>query len=118
MLLFRDGKFNPANAFIGFQTDTPAAIVFQTTHFMRQLRKEGAANSNGWENVRSANALGEVSPEGLVELEEDSEQWKYAVSNDSNNIVPSRKRTNGHCTLHWARIGGGGGGGVVQHSHY
>ena len=35
---FRDQKFTEEDAFIGYQKDTPAAVVFQATH---QLEREG-----------------------------------------------------------------------------
>ena len=36
--LFREQKFTEGDAFIGYQKDTPAAVVFQATH---QLEREG-----------------------------------------------------------------------------
>ena len=79
-VFFRNDKFCPGHAFIGFQNDTPAAVIFQSTNFLRKLREQGEANVTGWEMVQNAGALSGVAPEELVTLQEDSEQWKDAVS--------------------------------------
>ena len=79
-ILYRGGKFCPENAFIGFQTDTPTAIVFQTTNHLRKLREHGKGDDRRWETVRDAGVLENTSSEDLVQLQEDSEQWKQAVS--------------------------------------
>ena len=79
IVFFRNEKFSPGHAFIGFQTDTPAAVIFQSTNFLRKLREQGGANITGWEIVQNADALRDISPEELATLQEDSEQWKDAV---------------------------------------
>ena len=67
----RGRKFTEADAFIGYQNDTPAAVVFQAT---RQLEGGGLAVSHQrWERTESVNNLAE---EGV----EDSQVWKESVS--------------------------------------
>lgn len=78
-IFFRNEKFCPEHAFVGFQTDTPAAVIFQSTNFLRKLREQGGANVTGWEMVQNAGALSGISPEELAALGEDSEQWRDAV---------------------------------------
>lgn len=78
-VFFRNEKFRPGHAFIGFQTDTPAAVIFQSSNFLRKLREQGGVNVTGWEIVQNADALRGISPEDLATLQEDSEQWKDAV---------------------------------------
>ena len=77
--MYRERKFSPGNAFIGFQTDTPAAIIFQTTNFLRKLRDESATDATGWETVQNAKAFEDLSLDRLAEVQEDSDQWKHAV---------------------------------------
>lgn len=79
-MLCRDGKFSPGNAFIGFQTDTPAAIVFQMTNFLRKMREQGVGDDKMWETVHNAGVFENTTSEELAHLQEDSELWKHAVS--------------------------------------
>ena len=80
IIFLRNEKFSPGHAFIGFQTDTPAAVIFQSTTFLRRLRDQGGVDTIGWKTVHSAGALQDVSPDELATLQEDSEQWKDAVN--------------------------------------
>ena len=80
LILHRDGKFSSGNAFVGFQMDTPAAIIFQATNFLRKLKQQDLRRDIGWETIHSANALCGATPEEFLEMHEDSREWKQAVS--------------------------------------
>ena len=67
---FRGRKFIEGDAFIGYQKDTPAAVVFQATH---QLEREGLAV---WERTEPVSVLGLRAEEE----EEASHVWKENVS--------------------------------------
>ena len=73
-----DKKFRPENAFIGYQTDTPAAIIFQTTNFLRKLRKQEKVDTKAWEVILAANAT-QTSLEEFMVLPESSEEWNNVV---------------------------------------
>ncbi len=75
--LFRFHSFKECDAFIGYQKDTPAAVVFQATNRFKSLR-DGTTDFS-----RSADylgILGGIGPDELVQETEDSELWKQAVS--------------------------------------
>ena len=65
-------KFTEGEAFIGYQNDTPAAVVFQAT---RQLEQEGLAVSSpqGRKKKRPVKDL-------AVKVKEDLQVWKENVS--------------------------------------
>ena len=65
---FRGRKFTEGDAFIGYQKDTPAAVVFQAT---RQLEREGLA---AWERTEPVSLL------GPREVKEASQVWEESVS--------------------------------------
>ena len=53
---FRGRKFTEGDAFIGYQKDTPAAVVFQATH---QLEREGPVVSpQGRKTTEPVSVLG------------------------------------------------------------
>ena len=79
-ILHRDEKFSSENAFVGFQMDTPAAIIFQATNFLRKQKQRNLHSDKGWEIIHSANALHGATPEEFLEMHEDSREWKQAVS--------------------------------------
>ena len=69
--MYRGRKFTEGDAFIGYQKDTPAAVVFQATH---QLEREGPAV---WERTEPVSVLG---PRAVEEEEgEASQVWKENV---------------------------------------
>jgi hypothetical protein len=39
--IFSDSKFKKSDAFIGFQKDTPASVVFQATNLLRSSAQAG-----------------------------------------------------------------------------
>ena len=64
---FRSQKLSEGDAFIGYQKDTPAAVVFQATD---QLKREGlAASIQDWASTESVGVLG---PTVVEEEENDS----------------------------------------------
>ena len=72
---FRGQAFTEGDAFIGYQKDTPAAVVFQATN---QLRGEGQSVSiQDWARTDSVGVLG---PTAVEEEEKDSHVWKENVS--------------------------------------
>lgn len=62
-------KFSEADAFIGYQTDTSAEVVFQATEELRRLK----VNSSSL----PLHTLGGIQP---TEIAEESSMWKVAVS--------------------------------------
>ena len=68
-----DNKFREAHAFIGYQNDTPAAVIFQATKLLRRLVDE----SEGWEchHLQKAGVLNV----DLNDLEEKSPLWSQVV---------------------------------------
>ena len=70
---FRAQKFTEGDAFIGYQKDTPAAVVFQATN---QLEREGLIISpQGSKRTKPVTNIGTGA-----EDEEDSHALKKAVS--------------------------------------
>ena len=67
---FRGRKFTEGDAFIGYQKDTSAAVVFQATH---QLEREAPLV---WERTEPVSVLGPRAEEE----EEASHVWKENVS--------------------------------------
>ena len=69
------GNFEEGHAFIGYQRDTPAAVVFQAS---KQLNKLGKGLL--WKSFTVSDILGDVRPEELRNEDEGSNMWKDAVS--------------------------------------
>ena len=69
----RGQKFTEGDAFIGYQRDTPAAVVFQATHQLRERRP--AIPSIESERMEQGSV-----PGLKVEEEELSDMWKENVS--------------------------------------
>ena len=76
-------RFKEKDAFVGYQKDTPAAVVFQASNQLRQYVRERdyvAHSSYPWVEAWERGLL-EVASVGELEcMEGDSEQWKQAVS--------------------------------------
>ena len=68
-LLISGRKFSEADAFIGYQTDTSAEVVFQATEELRGLKVHSSS--------LPLHALGGIQPK---EISEGSSMWKVAVS--------------------------------------
>ena len=93
-------RFKEKDAFVGYQKDTAAAVVFQASSHLRQMSqrvhgqwREGegeggeevgrmgeATRRQLWETAWDAGLLGKCSLLELADEEEGSEQWMQAVS--------------------------------------
>ncbi len=72
---FRGNHFSAAHAFIGYQKDTPAAVVFQATNLLKKLQQNPSLSSK----VEQLQTAGIIS-ENFAGLSEDSPQWPDSVS--------------------------------------
>ena len=84
--MHRDSKFKKSDAFIGFQKDTSASVIFQATN---QLRSACAAIEKGLAEGRdeytkskwkSILRLSKLSPEDWDSEEVDVDSWRNGVS--------------------------------------
>ena len=80
-VLLRGKKFSRGDAFIGYQKDTPAAVVFQASNFLRRLREEDGKNviKSKLELLNRAGILESMPPNVLLDREEITEHWRDAV---------------------------------------
>lgn len=69
------GSFKEGHAFVGYQKDTPAAVVFQASKKLDKFRKGLSMN-----RLSESGILGDIPPGGLVNEDEGSDIWKDAVS--------------------------------------
>ena len=71
-------RFKARNAFIGYQKDTPATVVFQASNqLQRQKMRQGQRK---WEGLEQVSILGDIPVDELTEEVEGSTLWKQAVS--------------------------------------
>ncbi len=78
--VLHSGKgFKETDAFIGYQKDTPAAVVFQATNHLESLQ-QGTMNASRAGAYLHILNMGGIRPEVLAHAEEGSELWKVAVS--------------------------------------
>ena len=77
----RGKKFAKGNAFIGYQNDTPAAVVFQASNFLRRLREEenSIVVENKLEVLHRAGILNKMSFSVFLNRDDISDQWQEAV---------------------------------------
>lgn len=75
--VYRSQKFNRADAFVGYQNDTPASVVFQATYCMSVLQQQLRSKS---ETNHLILDLACLSAEAFVTEMEGSEVWSKAVS--------------------------------------
>ena len=68
-------NFKEGHAFIGFQKDTPAAVVFQASKQLKMFRKRLSMNI-----LTDSGILGDIPSGELVKEKKDSDMWKDAVS--------------------------------------
>lgn len=73
----RQYTFKTEDAFVGYQKDTPAAVVFQATHYIQQLQNDLQSGSIKESLVLS---LASISINIFVNEVEGSDVWKQAVS--------------------------------------
>ena len=80
-VLLRGKKFTQGDAFIGYQKDTPAAVVFQASNFLRRLREEDDENviRSKLEVLGRAGILENVPLNVLLDREDVTDLWKEAV---------------------------------------
>ena len=68
------------DAFIGYQKDTPAAVVFQASNFLRRLREDDVnVIESKLELLNGAGILENMPLNVLLDREEITEQWRDAV---------------------------------------
>ncbi len=75
-VLYSEKGFKETDAFIGYQKDTPAAVVFQATNHLESLRK-GTMNASRACAYHRILDMGGIKP---AHAEEGSGLWKAAVS--------------------------------------
>ena len=78
--LCRDSKFKKSDAFIGFQKDTPASVIFQATNQLRSACaafREGECTKRKWECIL---VWSKLSPQDWDIENVDNNAWKNAVS--------------------------------------
>ena len=87
--IIRGTRFVRGDAFIGYQKDTPAAVVFQATNFLRRFREEDNADiaDSKLEVLNRAGILDNMSLEMLLDREEMTEQWRAAVCYSIVSVV-------------------------------
>ncbi len=79
--IFRDTSFKKSDAFIGFQKDTPASVIFQATNQLRlacSAIKDGSfERTTKWRSILEWSG---IATDNWGIEEEDPEAWKEAVS--------------------------------------
>lgn len=84
-MIIQISSFKEKDAFVGYQKDVAAAVVFQASSQLRKYCgrwREGDEYSSGhqlWETAWKSGLLGDCPLYKLVDEEEGSDQWKQAV---------------------------------------
>ena len=76
----RGNAFKEAHAFIGYQKDTPAAVVFQATNQLKKLLSDCSMAAFYWEKLQKVGIVGNIPAEELRDVGEKSDVWKETVS--------------------------------------
>lgn len=76
---FRVSSFTAGNAFIGYQRDTPAAVVFQADKQLKRI-KEKPERIRQWKTSMRLWTLKTMTPDLLCDEEDDSHLWRHIVS--------------------------------------
>ena len=78
---FRGRRFTRGDAFVGYQKDTPAAVVFQASNFLRRLREEDDEDMihRKSEVLARAGILEKIPLSVLCDREGITEYWRDAV---------------------------------------
>lgn len=77
---FRGKRFAKGDAFIGYQKDTPAAVVFQASNFLRRLKEDNMdVVESKLEVLNRAGILDRMSLDMLLDSEDFAEPWREAV---------------------------------------
>ena len=86
--LLRGRRFARGDAFVGYQKDTPAAVVFQASNFLRRLREEDDQDvtRSKLEVLDRAGILENMPLNVLFDREEKTELWKDAVGHTQDLI--------------------------------
>ena len=85
-------SFKEKDAFVGYQKDVAAAVVFQASSQLRKMcgrwheEDEYTSKHQLWETARERGLLGGCSLDELANEEEGSECWKEAVRLSSTHI--------------------------------
>ena len=87
--MLRGRRFARGDAFVGYQKDTPAAVVFQASNFLRRLREEDDQDvtHSKLEVLDRAGILENVPLNVLFDREEKTELWKDAVGHTQDFIL-------------------------------
>ena len=73
--------FEEGHAFIGYQKDTPAAVIFQASNQLKKLvASEGGDSTPAWERLQKIGVLKDITTKDLSKADESSDSWKDAVS--------------------------------------
>ena len=72
-----NGNFKEGHAFIGYQEDTPAAVVFQASRQLKGLKK---GPYRRLESLQESSVLGDIPLEEVIAEHKGSDRWKLAVS--------------------------------------
>lgn len=75
----RGDLFKEPHAFIGYQKDTPAAVVFQAINQLRELLKDGGRTPPAWQRLQQIGVLHKSLFEQLIIAQEGSHEWQEAV---------------------------------------
>ncbi len=70
--VFSNSNFKKSDAFIGFQKDTPASVIFQATNLLRSVSKKGCTEGQ-WVDILK---WSQVDPAGLMDEES---SWEETV---------------------------------------
>ena len=76
-------RFKKKDAFVGYQEDTPASVVFQASNQLHQYVRERAYKAHSsylWVKAWDKGLLGITSLDELKDMKKDPVQWKQAVS--------------------------------------
>ncbi len=80
LIIYSESKFKRSDAFIGFQKDTPASVIFQASNLLRSATSavRAGGNATDWERVFQWCKLEHESWD--IEEELDPNIWQGAVS--------------------------------------
>ena len=83
---FRNSKFKKEDAFIGFQKDTPASVIFQATNFLTSACDAAKKGVKGkWADIFKWSQLNPSDCTSVEDLEQ--QKWEDAVSCLHNTCV-------------------------------
>ena len=87
--MLRGKRFVRGDAFIGYQKDTPAAVVFQASNFLRRLREEDDESviQSKLELLDRAGILENIPISVFLDREEITKQWRDAVCHSQKNTI-------------------------------